>query len=88
MLKAIGQTEDGRYLIILGLSAENMARMRQEPIFFDPAELNLPHGAEIAGISLFAGETEATMAQTLKAILGPGAVVHDLTGPAPSGKPS
>lgn len=43
MIKATGKTGDGRPLVLLGLSGENVTRlMADEPIRLDLAELGLP----------------------------------------------
>lgn len=43
MIKARGQARDGRPVVILGLSGENMTRLvADKPIRFDLAELGLP----------------------------------------------
>ncbi len=43
MIKAAGLTNDGRPLLVLGLSGENVTRlMADEPISIDLSELGLP----------------------------------------------
>lgn len=55
MIKAAGQAGDGTPLLILGLSAENMARLlSDQPISFDLAELGLPP----ARVVIVGGQTE------------------------------
>lgn len=43
MIKAAGRTGDGKPLLLLGLSGENVTRlMSDEPIRFDMADVGLP----------------------------------------------
>lgn len=63
MLKASGRTGDGRALVILGLSGENMARlMAAEPITFDLADLGLPP----TQVVIVGGRTEDDIAGQLR----------------------
>lgn len=62
MIKAAGQTGDGKPLVILGLSGENMTRlMAHEPIRFDLAELGLPSTVVV----IVGGRTENDIADEL-----------------------
>lgn len=62
MIKAAGRTGDGKPLVILGLSGENMTRlMAHEPIRFDLAELGLPP----AVVVIVGGRTENDIAGEL-----------------------
>lgn len=72
MLKASGRSGDGRPLVILGLSGENMTRlMADEPIEFDLADLGLPS----TQVVIVGGRTEDDVAEQLRAhgLLPPGA---------------
>ena len=54
MIKARGRTGDGRPLVVLGLSEENLLRlMRDEPISFDLDEIEMGPGQMVivGGIS-------------------------------------
>lgn len=71
MLKARGATTDGRPLLLLGLSGENMTRlMADEPIRLELAELGLPS----IQVVIIGGRTERAMLDQLRAngLLPPG----------------
>jgi hypothetical protein len=71
MIKAMAHTAKGD-IIVLGLSAENVRRLKQqEIIYFNPAVLHIEPGTTIAGISLFYGETDAELADLMRALIGP-----------------
>lgn len=58
MLKAAGRTADGRELVLLGLSGENMTRlMAGEPILLELAEL----GLRSMQVMIVGGRDEAAM---------------------------
>lgn len=60
-------------LVILGLSHENLRRLKaQYPIKFDGAEI----GLEDTEIVIFAGETERSMGREIAALVGPDTVVR------------
>jgi hypothetical protein len=42
-----------------------------QPIYFDPAALRIEPGEVVGGITLFYGETEAALTQSLRALIGP-----------------
>lgn len=64
VIKASGQTADGKPLLILGLSGENMTRlMADEPIRLNLADLDLP---EIV-VVIVGGRTEDAIAERLAA---------------------
>lgn len=63
MLKASGRAGDGRPLVILGLSGENMTRlMADEPIEFDLVDLGLPP----TQVVIVGGRTEDDIAEQLR----------------------
>lgn len=70
MIKAPGRTGDGRPLLLLGLSGENMTRlMNDEPIVIETDQL----GHAFAGlpelvIVVVGGRTEDDIAKTLNAL--------------------
>lgn len=70
MIKAMATGADGRSVLILGLSFENLNRLRANPgddhIRIDGKEIGLP-----IDVVIFAGETEAHCAEALGGI-GPG----------------
>lgn len=56
MLKARGKHKDGRPLVMLGLSDDNLAALRsREPILVDTAELGIENGLWIC---IFAGAAD------------------------------
>ena len=64
MIKAVGET-NGRPLLILGLSGENMTRlMADEPIRLNASELGLPD----IEIVLVGGKTEDAILQQLRQV--------------------
>ena len=65
MIKATGKTGDGRPLVLLGLSGENITRlMADEPIRFDLAELGLPPMVVV----IVGGRTEDAITEKLTEI--------------------
>lgn len=68
MLQAKAVMPDGRVMIVLGLSAENIRRLQAgQPIRVDPAVLLSVKPTEVIGaITIFAGESEGTMARLLQ----------------------
>jgi hypothetical protein len=69
MIKGVATTEDGRQLLMIGLSFRNLDIFRAEPgdtfIRIDGREMELPFD-----VVIFSGETEAHMAELVKT--GPG----------------
>lgn len=62
MIKATGRTGDGRPIVLLGLSGENVTRlMAEEPIRFDLAELGLPPTVVV----IVGGRTEDAITEKL-----------------------
>lgn len=67
MLKAVAHGDDHE-LIVLGLSDENIKRLKNnQPITFDLDQL----GIKGIRIFIFAGETEESMAEDMKEFIGP-----------------
>lgn len=63
MIKATGKTGDGRPMVLLGLSGENVTRlMADEPIQFDLAELGLPPMVVV----IVGGRTEDAITEKLR----------------------
>lgn len=63
MIKATGKTGDGRPMVLLGLSGENVTRlMADEPIRFDLAELGLPSMVVV----IVGGRTEDAITEKLR----------------------
>lgn len=69
MLKASAPTKDGGTLVILGLSHENVRRMREQdnPVLVDLDDLNVP-GVKVM---IFVGETEESMTREMMSLIGP-----------------
>ena len=66
MIKALAKTDKGD-LIVLGLSRENIRRLKGgAPIDIDLSEMGLS-----GHIVIFAGETEQSMAEELAELIGP-----------------
>lgn len=62
MIKACGKNEDGSPFILLGLSHENLKRLKEgQPVLIHLSELGLE-----GEIAIFAGETEASMEADMK----------------------
>jgi CRP-like cAMP-binding protein len=72
MVKAQVKLQDGRFLVMLGLSDENIRRMKKgDPIGFDAATLRMGPGDVLGKLVLFYGEDEATLHQLVKGLIGP-----------------
>lgn len=71
MLKMTAQGKDGRHLVVLGLSFGNLDRLRADA----PDGYIKVEGKELGGLPvdvvIFAGETEASMAHTVRGMIGP-----------------
>jgi hypothetical protein len=69
MIKATAQGKDGRTIMVLGLSFANLDRLRANPgddyMKVKGADVGLPE----VDIVLFAGETEAHLAETLRSLI-------------------
>lgn len=63
MLKASGRTGDGRPLVVLGLSGENITRLiAGEPVQLDLSDLGLPP----TEVMIIYGKTEDRIAEMLR----------------------
>lgn len=72
MLKASAESRDGRNLVVLGLSQNNVDRLvAGEPILMDLAEF----GADTR-LLIFAGSTEEQMTEEFRSMLGPSTQVE------------
>ena len=68
---------NGRTLLGIGLSQENLDRLKQgQPIIFTSEEISLPWKADIL---IMFGNTESDMKKELKPFLGPDTQVIDKT---------
>jgi hypothetical protein len=71
MIKAAARAADGRHVLLIGLSEENVTRLRAgQPIAFDLDQLQVPKGAEVGHVALFYGATEADCLEALRPLLG------------------
>lgn len=62
MIKAVGSDEDGKPVLLLGLSYKNLKRLQaDEPISFDGSTYGYP-----GRIMIFAGPTEESMARMIR----------------------
>lgn len=77
MIKAKGKGPDGRTNIVMGISEENVRRLKLgQPIYYDPAQLGFEHGEEIGGFVLFYGKDDAALTNTLQGLIGPETIIH------------
>jgi hypothetical protein len=64
-------TRDGRALVVLGISDDNIARLQGgDAMYFDPARLRLDPETTIGAIVLVYGNTEAELTDTMQSLLG------------------
>lgn len=83
MIKARAQTQDGRHLIVLGLSEGNLERLRAgQPIYIDLRQMNFQKGDEIGHIAIHYGKTEADLVKAMRPLIDKDTVVHAI----PKGK--
>lgn len=68
MIKGRGRTKDGKDVLIIGLSGENVTRLiADEPILFNTTHLELP----AMDVVIFYGKTEQDIAdQTVQIAMG------------------
>lgn len=72
MVKATAMMADGRALIVMGISEENVKRLKNgQPIYFDPATLKIAPGTAVGAITLFYGKDEGELARTIHTLIGP-----------------
>lgn len=75
MIKATATGQNGRTIVIIGLSFGNLDKFRREPgetfIRIDGKELGIP-----VDLMIFSGETEAHCAESLAGGIGPNTKVH------------
>lgn len=68
MIKATSKMKDGRPMVLLGLTGENIARlMADEPVSVDLGQLGLPP----VQVVLMYGKTETDIAKQLQPMFGP-----------------
>ena len=78
MMKFTARLGKGGFLLGLGLTAENVKRLKSgQPIHVFCQDVHLPWQGEIL---IMYGETEAAMVDELSANMGPGTIVHDIRG--------
>jgi hypothetical protein len=66
MIKFVADSKDGKKLVGIGLSRENLNRLVEgKPIYFSGAEVLLPKSE----FMIFFGETEAAMEAELKKLM-------------------
>lgn len=72
MVKAKAMGKDGRAMILMGISQNNVDRLREgQPIYFDPASLKIEPGTAIGGITLFYGKDDGELVRTIHTLIGP-----------------
>jgi hypothetical protein len=72
MLKAIARAKDGRAILVLGITGGNVQRMKEgKPIYFDLDALHVSPADRLGHVTVFYGETEAALHDTIKGLLGP-----------------
>jgi hypothetical protein len=79
MVKFVIARPDGSVLVGLGISGDNVARLKLgRPMLIRLAELELPPGADMARseVVIFFGETEQDLERDLRPFIGPGTRVH------------
>ncbi len=75
VIKARATTDDGREIVVLGISDGNIARLREgKPIHLHGEEMGLSK----IDIWIFAGKDEAALQQMLAPMIGPETVVRDM----------
>jgi hypothetical protein len=72
MIKAIATMDDGRYVLLIGLSDENLARLRaDQTLAFEVAEFRLEKSAVIGSVVMFSRTTEEACMEALTDFIGP-----------------
>lgn len=71
MVKATATMPDGRAVIVMGISEDNVKRLKDgQPIYFDPAALKIAPGTAVGAITLFYGRTDMDLARILHTAIG------------------
>lgn len=74
MIKFTVNNNDGRKLIGLGLSFENLKRLKEgKPIHIQGEEIGFPS----INLIVFSGETEESMKDDLKSFISPQTIIND-----------
>jgi len=72
MIKAKFPMKDGRQALVLGLSEENIRRMKQgQPIYFDIGQVKIQPSEQLGVVTVFYGRDEDELLRTLGAFIGP-----------------
>ena len=70
MIKAVARTQNGREVLMIGLSFGNLDKFKAEPgdsyIEIKGADVGLP-----VDVLIFSGETEQAMARSVASLIGP-----------------
>jgi len=78
LLIASALLDNGRTLLVLGLSTQNRERLAQgQPIQISRETHGVAIPADVA-IMIFAGETEESMGRSLGALIGPETVINQM----------
>jgi hypothetical protein len=74
MIKAVARGKDGKHILLIGLSYENLDRLREDGLkgFIPIKDLGLP-----IDIIITAGPTEDDIANGLRKFIGPDTVIED-----------
>ena len=82
MFKAKAKAGDGRTLVLLGLTDENLKRLKQgQPIDIDTSVLQVAPGETVGHICIFYGKDEASIGRELESLIGPQTIVHAIGAP-------
>lgn len=81
MVIAKAEMHDGRQLVLIGLSAENVRRLQAgQPIRLDTAELNIAPGDTIGILAIHYAETEEKFYEAMGDLIGPDTIVRGTPG--------
>jgi len=70
MVKCKATMNDGRAMVVLGLSDGNVAHLKNgEPIYFDAAALRISE--PLGSIVVFYGKDDGELARTVRTMIGP-----------------
>lgn len=72
MMKASAEMRDGRLLIVIGLTEENVVSLKQgEPIRIDPADVDISPEDRVGGIMIHYAGTDVALIEAVQPFLRP-----------------
>lgn len=76
MIKATVKGPDGKHLLIIGLSLENLVRLQEnKPIYFSTSVLDIKEDETVGSVTIFFGKTESDCYNEIERCVGPETII-------------